>query len=572
MRQALALFGLLLLASCGGGAGGGSGSPVTVVPAPPVVTAPAKPSAADAARFLAQATFGPTATDIAALQDSTFSAWIDAQLALPLPARTHQQHVEARRTELTTISASQFYESWWRQVVTEPDQLRQRVAFALSQIFVISLADTNVEVRGAASYYDMLQRNALGNFRTLLQDVTLHPMMGIYLTSLGNQKEAADGSRTPDENYAREVMQLMTIGLHKLNPDGTEVLDASGTPLPSYEGTDIKGLAKVFTGMSWYHTSPTNTTFSGGNAHSDRTVRPMIFYPAFHSVSEKSFLGTTIPASTAVDMAGDLKTALDTLFRHPNVGPFIATRLIQQLVTSNPSPAYVARVAAAFNDNGSGTRGDMGAVVKAILTDSQARDAASATAADFGKLREPVIRLAHWARAFGATSQGGNWLITSTASNTSLNQAPLTSPSVFNFWRPGYVPPVTSTLGQLKLRAPEFQVVDEVTTAAYVNSMQTWVDAGVGSTPPGGSGRDVRSTYASELQIADSADNLVARMNTLLFGGRLSSGLQSQLITAVNAIAVPTTGTAAQVETAKLNRVKTAVFLSLVSPEYLVQR
>lgn len=571
MRRALAITGLLLLSSCGGGGGGNPTPPVVVTP-PPVVVAPARPTAAEAGRFLAQATFGPTAADIAALQDSTYAAWIDAQLALPLPARSHQLHVESRLSELATVSANQFYESWWRQVITEPDQLRQRVAFALSQIFVISLADTNIDVRGAASYYDMLQRNALGNFRTLLQDVTLHPMMGIYLTSLGNQKEAADGSRSPDENYAREVMQLMTIGLHKLNADGTEVLDASGAPVPSYEAADIQGLAKVFTGMSWYHTSPTATTFAGGNAHSDRAVRPMIFYPAFHSVSSKSFLGTTIPASTTVDMAGELKTALDTLFRHPNVGPFIATRLIQQLVTSNPAPAYVARVAAVFNDNGSGTRGDMGAVVKAILTDSQARDAASASASDFGKLREPVIRLAHWARAFGATSQGGNWLITSTASNTSLNQAPLTSPSVFNFWRPGYVPPVTSSLGQLKLRAPEFQVVDEVTTAAYVNAMQTWVDAGVGSTPPGGSGRDVRSTYANELPIADSADNLVARMNTLLFGGRLSSGLQAQLVAAVNAIAVPATGTAAQIDTARLNRVKTAVFLSLVSPEYLVQR
>ena len=566
MRRALATVAILLLASCGGGGGG------EPAPAPPVAVTPARPTAAEAGRFLTQATFGPTAGDIAALQGSTYSAWIDAQLALPLPARSHQQHVENRQAELGTVSASQFYESWWRQVVTEPDQLRQRVAFALSQVFVVSLADTKIDARGAASYYDMLQRNALGNFRTLLQDVTLHPMMGTYLTSLGNQKEAADGSRTPDENYAREVLQLMTIGLHKLNADGTAVVDASGVPVPSYDGADIKGLARVFTGMSWYSPSPTATTFAGGSAHSDRSVRPMIFYPAFHSLSEKSFLGVTVPASTTADMAGELKTALDTLFRHPNVGPFIASRLIQQLVTSNPAPAYVARVAAVFNDNGSGTRGDMGAVVKAILTDPQARDATSAAAADFGKLREPVIRLAHWARAFGATSQGGNWLITSTAANTSLGQAPLTAPSVFNFWRPGYVPPVTSSLGQLGLSAPEFQGVDEVTTAAYVNMMQTWVDAGIGSTPPGGTGRDVRSAYTAELALADSPDALVARMNTLLFNGRLGSGLQAQLTAAVNAITVPASGTQVQIDTARLNRVKTAVFLSMISPEYLVQR
>ncbi|MFM7532030.1 MAG: DUF1800 family protein [Rubrivivax sp.] len=566
MRQVAAIVWLIFLSSCGGGGGG------SATPTPPVVVAPAKPTAAEAARFLTQATFGPSSADIAALQAGGYTAWIDAQLAMPLPAKTHQQHLENRLSELNTVSASQFYESWWRQVVTEPDQLRQRVAFALSQIFVISLADSNVEVRGAASYYDMLQRNALGNFRTLLQDVTLHPMMGIYLTSLGNQKEAADGSRTPDENYAREVMQLMTIGLHKLNADGTDVLDASGAPMNAYDAADIRGLAKVFTGMSWYSPSPTATTFAGGNAHSDRTVRPMIFYPAFHSVSEKSFLGTTLAASTTVDATGDLKAALDTLFRHPNVGPFIATRLIQQLVTSNPDPAYVARVAGVFNDNGSGTRGDMGAVVRAILTDPQARDLTLASTAEFGKLREPVIRLTNWARAFGATSQGGNWLITSTAANTSLSQAPLTSPSVFNFWRPGYAPPVTSVLGQSQMRAPEFQVVDEVTAAAYVNAMQTWVDAGVGSTPPGGAGRDVRSAYAAELAVADSAESLVARMNSLLFYGRLGGGLQAQLVAAVNAIAVPAAGTAAQIDAARLNRVKTAVFLSLVSPEYLVQR
>ena len=330
--------------------------------------------------------------------------------------------------------------------------------------------------------------------------------------------------------------------------------------------------------MSWYSPSPSNQTFAGGNAHSDRTINPMIFYPVFHSTSEKKFLGKTIdantaPVATAADMTSDLNFALDTLFNHPNVGPFIAKRLIQQLVTSNPSPAYVGRVAAVFANNGSGVRGDLSAVVKAVLTDAEARDiAAASSSVSFGKLREPVIRVTNWARAFGATSQGGNWLITSTSANTSLNQSPLTSPTVFNFWRPGFTPPATTELGQRALLAPEFQVVDEVTTASYINAMQTWVDLGIGSTPPGGSGRDVRSAYAAELALADTPSSLVARMNALLFYGLMSANLQLQVTAAITAIAIPTTGTQAQIDAAKLNRVKTAIFLSMVSPEYLVQR
>jgi uncharacterized protein (DUF1800 family) len=569
MRRSLVAIVVLALAACGGGGGsdtptqGGGGAP-----------APAPLSEAEAGRLLTQATFGPTDADIAAVRQAGALAWINAQIAAPLPAVTHEQFVVARNAELGRLTASNFYETWWRQAVTEPDQLRQRTAFALSQIFVISLADNVVDVRGAAAYYDMLHRNAFGNFRTLLEDVTLHPMMGRYLTYLGNQKEDAAGTRTPDENYAREVMQLMTIGLVELNPDGTPRLDASGREIATYSPSDISGLAKVFTGISWYHPSPTNATFLGGSANADRSVRPMIFYPAYHSTSEKSFLGTTIPAGAVPDVAGDLRIALDRLFNHPNVGPFISRRLIQQMVTSNPSASYVARVAAVFANNGAGVRGDMGAVVRAILTDAEARDASFSTSASYGKLREPVLRVTHWARAFGASSQTGSWLVTSTSANTSLAQSPLTSPSVFNFWRPGFVPPGTTELGSRSLLAPEFQAVDEVTTASFANVIHSVVDQGAGSTLPGGSGRDIRTSYASETALAGDPEALADRMNKLLFSGQLSPTLRSRIVAAVSAVTLPSpTGTnQAQIDAARLNRAKTAVFLSMISPEYLVQR
>jgi len=400
------------------------------------------PTDAQAERFLTQATFGVTDADIANVQGQGYAGWLTSQMALA-PSASHQTFVETRLTQLlasnpaATLTATEFYQSFWSQVVTGPDQLRQRMKFALSQIFVISLVDGGVDARGAASYYDMLGANAFGNYRTLLERVTLHPMMGVYLTSIANQKEDLATGRHPDENYAREVMQLMGLGVFKLNNDGTNQLDASGNPIPSYTSEDIAGLAKVFTGMSWYSPTPTTNTFFGRNRDPNASVTPMTLYPAFHSISEKAFLGTTIQASTTSDPAGDLKIALDTIFNHPNVGPFVAKRLIQQLVTSNPSPAYVGRVATVFNNNGSGVRGDMSAVIRAVLTDNDARDIAVTSSPTYGKIREPIVRLGNWMRAFGATSTSGAFLLGSTSATTSLGQSPLTSPSVFNFYRPG---------------------------------------------------------------------------------------------------------------------------------------
>ena len=532
-------------------------------------TAPGPLSDAEAARFLTQATFGPTQASIKTIRSTGYASWIDQQMAMPTPS--HVTYVDNRLIDMresnatATLAPSQFYESFWNYSSRSDDQLRQRVKFALSEIFVISLLDPNIDTRGAASYYDMLGANAFGNFRTLLEQVSLHPMMGVYLTSIANQKEDAATGRNPDENYAREVLQLMSIGVSQLNADGTARLDSAGAPIPAYTSADIAGLAKVFTGWSWYHPTPTANTFAGRVKNADAAIRPMIFYSAFHSTSEKAFLGRTI-ASGSTDGPGDLKIALDTIFAHPNVGPFVSKQLIQRLVTSNPSPAYVARVVTVFNNNGAGVRGDMAAVIRAILLDPEARHPDNVDSAVFGKVREPIIRMTNWMRAFNATSVSGAYLITSTSANTSLGQSPLSSPSVFNFYRPGYSPPNTR-LGAVNLLQPEFQIVDEVSVAGYANTMQNTIGNGIGT------GTDVRSTYAAEMMVAGDPLLLVDRINTLLLYGQMSGGLRARILDAVRGITVPGgTATQAQINTALTNRAKLAIYLTMISPEYLVQR
>jgi uncharacterized protein (DUF1800 family) len=571
LSATLPMASLLFVSACGGGgsSGGGSTTPTpTPTPTPPVVSTSL--TDAEAERFLTQTSFGVTDSEIVAVEPVGYANWMTQQMAMA-PSSSHLTYVDNRLVQLrvttptATLNANQFYESFWLQAASAPDQLRQRVKLALSEIFVVSMADANVDTRGASSYYDMLGANAFGNFRDLLQNVALHPMMGVYLTSIANQKEDLTTGRHPDENFAREVMQLMTLGLYKLNIDGSYQLDGAGQPIASYTADDITNLAKVFTGMSWYSPTPTNSTFFGGGRDPNADVTPMIFYSAYHSISAKTFLGVTIPATTTADPAGDLKIALDTIFNNPNVGPFIARQLIQKLVTSNPSAAYIGRVATVFNNNGAGVRGDMASVVRAVLTDNEARDATIATAATYGKVREPLVRMGNWMRSFNAVSASGNYTLTSTSANTSLSESAMTSPSVFNFYRPGYVPPNTR-LGAQNLTAPELQIVDEVSVVGYLNTMQSAVNSGVGTSA------DIKSAYAAEIAIASDSSALADRMNRLLLYGQMTAALKSKIVTAVNGVTIPATGTQAQIDAATLNRAKLAVFLTLASPDYLAQR
>ena len=514
-------------------------------------------TAADAARFLTQASFGATDASIAEVISLGYDRWLAAQFAAP--QKSHRAYLESI---IDPGRSQQFYrdfvlDSFWTQAITGADQLRQRVAFALSEIFVVSQVATpvNQRPRGLADYLDMLGREGFGNFRMLLEAVSLHPIMGLYLSHLRNQKEDPRSGREPDENYAREAMQLFTIGLYELNRNGTTRRDSNGQRIPTYGNDDVMGLAKVFTGFSWAGPDSSDQRFLGRVADADRDVHPMQGYLQFHSMSEKRFLGATVAANTGPGES--LRIALDTLFAHRNVGPFFGRQLIQRLVTSNPSPAYVSRVAAAFNNNGYGVRGDLKAVLRAVLLDAEARDPTRLTDPKFGKLREPVLRLAAWARAFKATSVSGGFRIRSTSDpSKQLGQTPLRSPSVFNFFRPGYVPPSTS-IAAAGLVAPEFQIVGETSVAGYLNYMRNVIGNGAGANA------DVRSAYADEIALAGDPQRLVDRVGLLLTGSQLDASTRAAIRDAVAAI--PATGASAAA-----NRARLAVFLVMAAPEFNV--
>jgi uncharacterized protein (DUF1800 family) len=542
----------------------------------------------EASRFLQQTTFGATDGDIHAVALTGFQPWLDAQFAAQ--QTTMEPGVEqslvlynpACASGDLKCNAALFMQNndgpdfvsnaFWQNSLSANDQLRQRVQYALSEIFVISgnNAQLGGSPRGIANYYDMLGADAFGNFRKLLEDVTLNPMMGEFLSALGNDK--GNATTDPDENYAREVMQLFTIGLYQLNNDGSRKLDGSGNPIPTYSNNDVMGLAKVFTGFSWQ--IPNDTSGAGwsnccayvGTGFGEDLL-PMTSYPSHHSTAEKDFLGVTIGASTNSDPTGDLKIALDTLFNHPNLPPFFCKQLIEHLVTSNPSPAYVNRVANVFKDNGSGVRGDMKAVITAILLDPEARDTATATSnVQYGKVREALIRYTEWARAFSAQSRnGGYWIGSSEDMIYGLGQMALRSPTVFNWFAPNYVPPATS-IEAAGLVGPEFQMTNVTSVVGYLNYMQTSIGADAKNGP------EIFSSYGPELGLANSPTDLVDRMNLLLMAGQMNSTLQSEIVNAVSAISIPTNGDQNAINAALAARVETAAYLTLASPDFTAQQ
>ena len=511
-------------------------------------------SAADAPRFLTQATFGVTTSDITTLTTQGYSTWINNQMALPATSHLAATRADAAafpNTGTYPITQQDRQAAWWKIVCTAPDQLRQRVAFALSEIFVTSDVASSLanQPEGLANYYDMLANDSFGNFRTLLQDVTLSPVMGNYLNMLHNAKANPAKGTAADENYAREIMQLFTIGLNQLQPDGTLKLDSNGLPIPTYDQDTIVQTANVFTGWGYYSTAKT-PSFYGATAD---LLDPMMLYPAYHDTTQKTIVGgVVLPANQ--DGATDLKQTLDTLFNHPNTGPMLAKGLIQRLVTSNPSPGYVYRVAQVFANDGTGTRGNLAAVVKAILTDYEARSASVTTDAGYGKLKEPLLRQTALYRAFNATAQNGRYAIFNP--ETSLGQAALRSPTVFNFFLPSYVP--SGSLADAGLVGPEFQITTATTAISVPNALYNVIYT---STTPSS------STLVLDISpLTTNAANIPAMLKLLgqLFcGGSMSSAMTQQLTTSLNALPKTTSTT---------DIARFALYVTVTSPEAAIQR
>lgn len=578
----------------------------------------------DAARFLAQATFGPTDADIARLRSLRYAGWLAEQYAAT-PSSKLGYHDWVADTLSESTGSITLREAWFlgalggpdpaNNLVIHTDQLRQRVAFALSEIFVISDQNTllNQFPNGSAYYYDLLSNNAFGNFRTLLEQVTLSPSMGVYLNMQGNRRANLAQNIHPDENYAREINQLFSVGLVLLNPDGTPQL-SGGQPIPTYNQAVITNFAHVFTGWTWFDCAPGNFTGCGPDYTTGTNFQtPMAAFAAFHDngtdpindIANKQLLNYPGAVNGGVlanggTPASDLAFALDNIFRHPNVGPFIGKQLIQRLVTSNPSPQYVQRIANVFNDDGSPAhvRGNLKAVVEAILLDREARYGQWEQPTSFGKLREPLLRITHLWRAMGARHQCGNdyqvgpviyhyanqpyryagystaWGTSDSIYGSGVGQAPLNSPTVFNFFKPSYIPP--GEMSALGLLGPEFQLSTDTLIVNSTNSTagKTWGFDVLDPCQPNDDNGEVKINRAQDAALAgsanggpgDPANRLVDAYNLRFMSGQMSPFMRQTLLSVLNPIS------SADGADWKDQRIRRALLLIQTSAEYMVQK
>lgn len=566
---------------------------LTADPALPIKGSPNYTSAKDAARFLAQTTFGPTAKDIDRIVRIGKSAWLDEQFTKP--QTKHLALLDKRFEQIGFVvepvqdDSDEGYlrdlqrsDIWWEVALWGDDQLRQRLAYSLSQILVISNVSDVLynDTRGIANYHDILAQHAFGNYRDLLKAVTLNPMMGEYLSMVRNEKADPNRNIRPDENYAREIMQLFSIGLVQLNLDGSVKLDAQNNPLPTYDQTTVKELARVFTG--WNMATINNWwewTESGASE-----ILPMKPFNNYHDFGAKVLFGDQhIPADKSPEQ--DIDAALDILFAHPNVAPFISKQLIQRLVTSNPSPAYVTRVAKVFNNNGNNVKGDMKAVVRAIVLDDEAQTGHQTAPATFGKLREPILKTAHLWRAFkgtGTPTKLENGSVTPPrirflGSHRLMGQRPFGSNSVFNFYRPDYQHP-----GELKnanMNSPEFQILTESMVMSKVSALSNaifWRDTPHDWLEPTIDG--VWDVFSPRLHLDRERDlsknpaDLLDHLNLLLMAGQMSQPMYELVLNHLNVNKVDPTWDQAGQTWARDTLVYEALFLVMASPEYAVQR
>lgn len=499
----------------------------------------------DSFRLVEQTTFGPKLDDIHTAADLGPEAWINDQM-------------QRRATYLSDGLASsnsdrwnEYVNVWWRHAIQAEDQLRQRVAFALSQILVVSAhGGLASEQFGLAGYYDILLRNAFGNYRDLLEEVTLNPVMGEYLSMKGNRRPDDLENIQPDENYAREILQLFSIGQVLLNNDGTPKLDGGGVPLPAYDQETIQNFARVFTG--WHFANAEHFLWPKNKDY----LSPMVAWPEYHDTGPKTLLnGVELPAGQTAMM--DLQAALDNIFNHPNVGPFIAKQLIQRLVTSNPTPGYVNDVATVFNRNSAGERGSLGSVIKAILMHREARDGHLDAPDTYGKLKEPLLRLTQLWRAFEPESIHYNfnygWV------EKELAQSPLNSPSVFNFFRPDFSQP--GEINNRGLVSPEFEILDEtsiITITSRLLANSVW-SHNFKNEP---NEKRITIDIRREMELEPDTERFLDHLDLLLLGGRMSFELREEIRNLMDVRAYG--GSESQ-------RVVEAIFLAVSSPEAAIQ-
>ncbi|MFZ1561900.1 MAG: DUF1800 family protein [Saprospiraceae bacterium] len=532
-----------------------------------------------ASRFLSQATLGYDYSDIISVTEAGIEAWIENQLTIPrsftLESKIRQYHkmVKDSTNTPTAGAGNRLWDyAWWQYLMTSQDDLRQRVALALSEMLVISENSAfNNNAYAMGVYYDKLLNHSFGNYRNLLRDVTYNPSMGIYLTYLNNPKANPALNQYPDENYSRELMQLFTIGTVMLNNDGSIILDDNGLPVPSYDNEDIIELSKIFTGLTWAD----RTQWNRGALNDTSYIADMVMWNTWHEPGVKNLLnGFVVPNRNPVNGVADINDALDNLFNHQNTPPFVCRFLIQRLVTSNPSPAFINRVVNVFINNGQGVRGDLAAVVKAILLDPEAKSCESGENVEFGMLREPFIRYVQINKAFNASTLSGNYRNDMSYIYQYTGQRPLTSPSVFNFFQQDYQP--IGAVEEAGLVAPEFQITDAQTIAGFINGLYRWVINGDIADEYDLFSNEADANYTDEISVIDVSgettytDNdklhiLMDRLNLLLAQGRVSD---TSLNTIINVLKeFPNTTV-----TEKQDRTKLAIYLFMTSPEYLINR
>ncbi|MET0290335.1 MAG: DUF1800 family protein [Pseudoxanthomonas sp.] len=576
MRHGLLVCALGTLVACGGGGGGsetpaaapppaaGGGTTPTPTPTPTTSYSDIPQSDAEAARFLTQATFGPTRAEIARVRQIGYSKWIDEQMdsgVTPITSVLAElKQVEAAGVSRDAMQPKFRRNIWLWRAATSNDQLRMRVGFALGEIFVVSdreVADGKQTLYRIADYQDMLNRDAFGSYRTALEHVSVHPAMGYFLSHVGNRKADPAKNLTPDENYGREVMQLFSIGLVQRNADFSEVKDSAGNPVPTYDQDVVSGMSRVFTG--WTYAGQTDAQYGRNN---NTSFDPMECHPKFHDDQPKTiFNGIVINEGN--NCTASLGKTLDALAAHKNVAPFISRQLIQRLVTSNPSPAYIGRVSKVWTDN----NGHLGKVVKAILLDNEARMAP--TDDSFGKGREPLIKIATLWRSFEAKYIPGQYgLVEFTFSNAgdltnSLQQESMRAPSVFNFFEPGYRLPGAN--GALGLYAPEFQILTEATYISSLNQNESLVWSYAGEPPTTTTGAPVLDlSRLTAMATSNDRAGMVEEVNLLLFYGAMPAETKAVMTKMLTDLATAKVGANEQA--------RSLVLLAFASPEFAVQR